>query len=436
MRAFEARFAAHLSSLDLSGVGLVAVSGGPDSLALLHLLLGAGSAHRLRLVVGHVDHGIHPDSAMVAGTVAAEAERLGLELVSGQLHLGPGTSEGMAREARYRWLFAALDRLGPGVVLTAHHRDDQVETVLMRFLSGSGPAGLAGMEARRPRLVRPLLPFPREAVRAYFDGLGISAWEDPANLAPGHLRSWLRHEVIPRLAARFPDLDARLTAVARQASVDRRAWQQLLDTLPLECRIDPTGISVASGSLRGYDTQLGQALVGALGRRAGIALGDRRCLRVLALARAGRSGSSVDLGRGWVAELAFGRLAIRRRSRPGAWRVALAPGVAVGGPWRITVRPGVAPSQVPRQSWSTWLPEGPYQARNWQAGDRIRPLGGTGSRLVVRCMQDCRIERRDRPEWPVILFEDKVLWVPGVCRSEDRIPPPGTEAWQVDVEPS
>ncbi|MBS1241849.1 MAG: tRNA(Ile)-lysidine synthetase, partial [Gemmatimonadetes bacterium] len=326
MTPFEARFADTVSRLALApGVGLVAVSGGPDSLALLHLLVRCRERHALRLVVAHVDHGIHPDSAEVAQAVARTAAKVGLDLVSGELGLGPGTTEGAAREARYAWLFDALDRLGPGVLLTAHHRDDQVETVLMRVLAGSGPAGLAGMAVRGPRLVRPLLGFSRDELRAYLAGLGATAWEDPANRSPVHVRSWLRLEVVPMLKHRIPDLDARVVALARQAGLDRRAWDALLDVLPLECQHEAGGISVASGSLRSYDSALAQGLIAAAGRRAGLSMGDRRCERVLRLVRSGRSGARLDLGGPWVAELDFGRLGIRRRRTSGAWQVVLSP---------------------------------------------------------------------------------------------------------------
>ena len=218
MIPLEGTFAEHLAALPLrSGIGLVAVSGGPDSLALLHLMVRCREAHGLRLVVAHADHGIHPDSARIAAAVGEAAGALGLPCEVGQLRLGPGAAEGAARTARYAWLFSTLDRLGAGVVLTAHHREDQVETVLMRFLSGSGPAGLAGMAEVRPRLVRPLLTAGRAELRRYLAELGVPAWDDPANVSAAHLRSWLRGSVIPLIGRQLPDLDRRILAVARQA---------------------------------------------------------------------------------------------------------------------------------------------------------------------------------------------------------------------------
>ena len=141
------------NSLDMlrlpPGRALVAVSGGPDSVALLDLLNRTRDHHRLELVVAHFDHGIHPESPRVADAVAAFARSLGLPHEVGRAALGPGAGETSARAARYAWLEATRVRLGAAVILTAHHANDQVETVLMRALAGSGPAGLAGM-ARSP----------------------------------------------------------------------------------------------------------------------------------------------------------------------------------------------------------------------------------------------------------------------------------------------
>ena len=118
--------------------------------------------HGLDLIVAHLDHGIHPESASVAQQVRALAQSYQPSPVHiGHLTLGPGASETEARAERYAWLEALRSSVGAGMILTAHHADDQVETVLMRVLAGSGPAGLAGMATVRGEVVRPLLPFSR-----------------------------------------------------------------------------------------------------------------------------------------------------------------------------------------------------------------------------------------------------------------------------------
>src|SRR2546426_8348585 len=144
------------------GIALVAVSGGADSVALLDLLHTLAPELGLSLVVAHVDHGIRSDSGAVARAVRELAERYELPFEVGELSLGPDATETVARRARYAWLGEVQRRHGARYLVTAHHRDDQVETILLRLLKGSAPAGLAGIPARgRGGLVRPRLPLAR-----------------------------------------------------------------------------------------------------------------------------------------------------------------------------------------------------------------------------------------------------------------------------------
>ena len=228
-----AAFRKHVGTLGLQpGRALVAVSGGPDSVALLDLLVRSRDAHGQDLVVAHVDHGIHPASADVARQVAALAESYGLVVEIGRLALGIGASETEAREERYAWLEMLRARLGASYIFTGHHGDDQVETVLMRFLAGSGPAGLAGMALINGRVVRPLLPFSHADLIRHLEEAALEAWVDPANSDRRHLRSWLRADLLPVLRARLPKVDASILRTTRQAARDRAAWDALLDVLP------------------------------------------------------------------------------------------------------------------------------------------------------------------------------------------------------------
>jgi tRNA(Ile)-lysidine synthase len=426
----------HFRSLGLHpGRVLVAVSGGPDSVALLDLLCRTRDAHHLEPVVGHVDHGIHPDSGLVARQVAALAAELGVPCHVEIAGLGPDASETKAREARYRLLFALADRLGVGPILTAHHADDQVETILLRVLGGSGPAGLAGIAPVAGRLVRPLLPFRREELARYVEERGSTVWHDPANGNPAYLRSWLRHELLPLVRRRLPDTEARLARVGTQAARDRRAWDLMLKQLPdLDTRTEQDGISVAAKCLRSYDSTLGEAVLLALGRRVGCPLGPARTARVLTLL-GGSSGQSVPLAQGWRAELAFGRLRL------------VAPGDAMGsvelrgaegrddwGRWRLSWRTEPAPERQARDGFTAWFRPAPLLVRPWSRGDRVRPLAGIGRRLVVRCFQDARVPRSRRETWPVVTGGASVVWIPGVCRSDALLPSPGVEALRVDAE--
>jgi tRNA(Ile)-lysidine synthase len=427
----------HLRSLALPpGRAVVAVSGGPDSVALLDLLHRTPDVHRLDLVVGHVDHGIQPESGRVARQVAGLAERLGLPCVIEAARLGAHTTETRAREARYRLLFVLADRLGIEPVLTAHHADDQVETVLLRFLGGSGPAGLAGMAARSGRLVRPLLPFRREELARYAEARGLSVWHDPSNRDPVHLRSWVRAGLLPTLRDRIPDADARIARVGALAARDRQAWDLVLEQLPgLDPRFDQNGISIAANCLRAYDSTLVEAVLMAVARRVGCPLGPARAGRVLGLLE-GASGRMLPLGQGWRAELAFDRLRLVPPAPSDSDRLELrgAEGVGEWGGWRLRWRTEAAPDRQGREALTAWFRPEPLQVRAWAPGDRVHPLAGAGRRLVVRCFQDARVPRSRRGRWPVITGGESIVWVPGVCRSDALLPTPGAEALRVDAE--
>ncbi len=438
----ESRFDRHLAGLELpAGPALVAVSGGADSLALLGLLVRSPAAGELTLHVAHVDHGIHPDSAAVSRAVQKVAEEYALPFHVTQLGLPPETSETAARAARYDWLLALAERLNAPIVFTAHHRDDQVETILMRVLKGSGPAGLAGIPARRDRLVRPLLPFRREELTGYLRGLGRPWWEDPANTDPRHERSWLRTVVLPLLRQRVSDVDRRLLVLGRQAAADRAGWDALLGQIPgLELEAGTDSVSVAATPLRGYDSTILRALLGALGRRAGCVVGSARGARIERLLARGRSGAVAELGGGFAAELSFGRLRLFRGAlhRPlwGQTACEGSSGTLHLGLWQISWHQEPAPDRLDRKQSASWFADGSYTVRPWRAGDRIRPFGGIGRRLVVRCMQDAKVPRSLRVGWPVIEVDGEVVWVPGVCRSAARIPAPGTLARRIDAQQS
>ena len=434
-------FGANLARLKLEpGGALVAVSGGPDSLALLDLLVNDRASHGLELTVGHVDHGIDPESARVAARVEALAQDYGLACLVRRLDLGSDASETVARDHRHRALRAMKEEVGASHIMLGHTRDDQVETVLMRVLRGSGPAGLAGMSARTGDRVRPLLPFRRSDLAQYLQSRGLEWWRDPANEDERHLRSWIRARLVPLLGSRMPDADDDIVSLASQAAGNRAAWDAVLDVLPgLDWREETDGGSVAAAGLVGYDSPLGTSLVGTMARRVGCVVGPTRTARVLALAARGRSGATLELLAGWRVESAFGRV---RFFRPCSGPVP-APlvldssgtglGDGVWGRWCLTWRLEIAPPRQPRGGNHAWFVPGRLTVRAWRSGDRIHPLGGTGHRSVARCLQEARVPRSHRAGWPVLEAEGAVVWVPGVCRSAELVPPPGTEALRVDV---
>jgi tRNA(Ile)-lysidine synthase len=232
-------------------------------------------------------------------------------------------------------------------------------------------------------------------------------------------------------------VDTALLALGRHAARDRAAWNAVLDLLPgLDFRLERDGFSVAGRTLSGYDSTLGETVLMAAARRVGCRLGPTRAGRVLRIAARGASGSTVPLGEGWTAEIAFGRLVVSRTESPqaGPWTLAGARGEGRWGRWRLrwTVEP--APAHQERSGLTAWMHPVPLRVRSWAAGERLRPLGGTGRRLIVRCFQDARVPRSRRAAWPVLADAEGVVWVPGVCRSDALLPESGTEAVRIDAE--
>ena len=202
----------------------VACSGGADSLALAWAASPVAARRGTPVAAVVVDHGLQPGSDVVAADVVARLASFGLDAVAVRVSVAAGRNlEAAAREARY----AALDaQAGTGAaILLGHTRDDQAETVLLGLARGSGPRSLAGMPARRGRLVRPLLGLPRRLTSQACAELGLSPWQDPMNEDPHYARVRVRGRVLPLLERELGPGIAE--ALARTADLCRDAADAL-----------------------------------------------------------------------------------------------------------------------------------------------------------------------------------------------------------------
>ncbi len=210
----------------------LALSGGLDSVALLHALAGLRERLGVPLDALHVHHGLHPDAARWQAFCERLGRGLGVPVRTLRVSVAAASGESLeavARDARYAALAAVL---APGdVLLSAQHRDDQAETVLLQLLRGAGPGGLAAMPAEAPlgagRLVRPLLGFSRADLEAYAREQALVWVEDPSNEDLRFDRNFLRREVIPALRRRWPALDRTLSRSAAHCA----EAQSLIDAL-------------------------------------------------------------------------------------------------------------------------------------------------------------------------------------------------------------
>ncbi len=216
---------------------LVAVSGGADSVAMLQALteICRQNPGNGELVVGHFNHCLRgDDSDREEAWVGQLAARLGLQSVFGHAERpGETTNEDAARTARYDFLLTQAERIGARFVATAHTADDQVETVLMRILRGSGIDGLAGIPTARPlspsvTLVRPLLEARRSEIEAYLRAANQDFCTDDTNFESRFTRNWIRHELLPAVRTRMAgDPDGALLRLSQQAGEWRDAIEHL-----------------------------------------------------------------------------------------------------------------------------------------------------------------------------------------------------------------
>ena len=202
---------------------VVAFSGGLDSTVLLHALAADPGNREIPIVAVHVDHGLHEDSSDWSAHCGAVAVSLGVKFISKRVLVDDESGHGpeaAARDARYRVLESLLGH--DDWLLSAHHQDDQAETLLLNLVRGSGPAGLAGIAEIRSFaagwLVRPLLPFAQNDLRNYAALHELSWIDDPSNDDQQFDRNFLRHEIMPRLESRWPEAARRLQRSSRLAS--------------------------------------------------------------------------------------------------------------------------------------------------------------------------------------------------------------------------
>jgi len=287
----ELRRLADLAAKALAGAGgpeggdgvAVAVSGGADSLALLHALRVLSRPRRWDLAVLTVDHGLRPGSAADAAFVADHAKSLGLParvltLAPADLeaHQAAGP-EGAARAARYAVLWPAAGDLGCRWLATGHTLDDQAETVLLQLLRGAGPDGLAGMAVRSGRLLRPLLSARRAETQACCGAVGLAWREDPTNAGDGPLRNRVRQRLLPLLEELRPGATRALARTAALAA-DERGW---LDPLVAETLTATAGDPQALARL---PVALARRVVREAARQAGEPVPDAAATdRILAL---------------------------------------------------------------------------------------------------------------------------------------------------------
>jgi tRNA(Ile)-lysidine synthase len=443
--SLELRFQQNIRRLGLADPGgrlLVAVSGGRDSMVLLYLLRHCSPAREL--IVAHLDHAMRPESASDARWLRGVCSAWELPLVTTRLEVAP-RGETQARAERYAFLRRAAREHGAEALVTAHHADDQAETVLFRALRGTGLGGLAGIrEVSAGGLVRPLLPFWRSELQEFAERNHIRWREDATNQASGAARNRIRHRLLP-LAEELvaPGARANLVRLSRLAADADSALERQARRAELAIVREESGaVLLARSGLREYDEAVGSRVLRNALRRFGMVPGGTGTRRALQFIMRSPSGRVLELPGGVRLSIEFDLARITRDDPPTPDQplVFNAPGPAeeleqtawVGGrQFGFRARVGRAGDAHRGGETGVAVPLAairfPCALRGWQPGDKLRTPGGTKS--LKKLFVERRIPRSERHRLPVLADSaGRVLWVAGVGLASDAAPDPGEAA--------
>jgi len=411
---------------------LVALSGGPDSVALLDVAAAWCSESGRPLVAAHVNHHLRGEASdHDQGFCEELCRRLSVPLEVGHVDArtlarerGRGL-EDAARTLRHQHLEAVRTAHGLAAIATGHHRDDLTETVILRLFRGAGLDGLAGLAPRQGSIIRPLLPCRRQDVLAHLASGGLTWRDDTTNHDGSNRRGRVRHELLPLVRdifgpgadeppARLADLVA--TDLAYLTAEAQRAWGPMVRPTP----DGMTGAAISATALANLPKALARRVIRHwLGQHLPVDLALAHVDDVHHWAAHGQSGSGLDLPGGVRLCRVFDVLAVT-----GAMPPAMA-----AGTWRVLVEPlPTPPDPVPPPSgdadagWRLVTAadrlQGNLRLRHPREGDRLAPFGLDGTKKLSDLMREQRIPVAMRPDLLVVEDDAGPLWVVGLAQDE------------------
>jgi len=429
---------------------LVAVSGGPDSVALLHILQGLKKQLEISLEVAHLQHGIRGEEADEdARFVAGLAERLGLlchvktiDLPEMKRTSGKGSLEEMGRLQRYRFFAETAHRRELDAVATAHTVDDQAETFVMRLFRGAARTGLRGMapvrylDGGRNRgsgnvlLIRPLLGATRREAMEFLDQRKLPFRIDRTNADLFYLRNWIRLKVMPELIERFgAELPARLGA---QTEVLHDEEDYLADLTRQQLEKVSEGQNLNREAFLNSNKALRRRMIRLLieQRRGHLrAIDFDHVEAALSLIAAGPPQGRVAFPGGWELVREYGTITfekktggVKRQCYSYPFHAGMTLNVTEAGLTIASRLSDAAPEKLPQNFmeavFDADLIKGNLFVRNFRNGDRFRPLGMSGHKKVKDLFIANRLPLRTRAVLPLLIMDGEILWIPGLGRSD------------------
>jgi tRNA(Ile)-lysidine synthase len=420
---------------------LVAVSGGVDSMVLLDVLVRVGGSYPLRLVVGHVNHGLRgPASDADEALVRDFALTHSLPFYSARLteaeiaEIKQGNLEEKARSVRYRYLLSMAACHDCQSILTAHSKSDQAETVLLRLIRSTGLTGLCGIRPvltmDKTDIARPLLHVTREEITAYAKQAGVPYLQDAMNDDTAYTRVRIRKELMPALQEHFnPGMATALANLSDIVREEEAYWERTIGFL---ARLVGWATLESPGDrLLFVDCSKAEQrrLLRYYCERHGLELSFKHIESAVDLLRAGAPQSELHLASGVHLYRRYNRFyfssPIAAEDNAERYRVAINAVTALpmfGAALRVEagrreeldtrLEPGACVI-VDRDCL-----QGEMMVRSRNAGDRIFPLGLQGSKKVKKILQEQRIEKEERARIPLVCAGDEIIWIAGICLSD------------------
>lgn len=415
---------------------LVACSGGPDSLALVHVLRRLAEEQGFRLAVAHVDHCFRGEASVADERFVEEfcrQRQLPYQSVAidvpGYLREHGGSSQDVARRLRYQWLRETASSLGASYIALGHHADDQAETFLLHLLRGAGTEGLAAMAEQEALLVRPFLQVRRREIEAYCSEQGLEPRLDESNLKDKYLRNRIRHHLLPDLRDYNPEIVSALTRTADIIREERdfvrqealKAQERSVFWLGNSCQVELLGYSSYHPAVQRELWR--QVLEKKRGSLTGICFVHVENL--LKLAAEGRTGAVQTLPGGWQVRkdydcLVLEPLAAVAKASPqeSRWQrevdvpsvTDLPDGSRLETSWLAFA--DASGADVLSMAWEAV--ELPLVVRFRQAGDVFRPIGMGGSKKLKNYLIDAKVPQLQRDQLPLLCDAQGILWVVGL----------------------
>ena len=420
------------------GIILCAVSGGRDSVCLLYYLCSLREKYGFKVEAAHYNHLMRPTAQRDQDFVAELCRTLSvpLHIAAGDVYAvakerGLGVEE-TGRRLRYAYLNEVADQIGADRIATAHHQDDQAETVLLNLLRGTGAEGLRGIPPVRGRLIRPLLNTPQEEIEVYLTRHGLGHVEDETNESLQFGRNRLRKNVLPELEKIHPAFRQNIARTAAIVGREDRYLDELASSLLLK-----EGTEVSCDALRRAPEVLRPRMVRLLLARLPVGKKDMTAAHISAvteLALSGRGGM-FDLP-GAVALCRGGRLRFDMAIPKLPDAMALKEGGQKWGPWNVRVRFRTEWTE-PKNAHTILLGKDKtdtIEVVSCNVNERMKLKGSRGSRSIKRLLKERGIAPEESRQLAAIRADGRLAAVAGLGTDEKFLPPEGGEAVEITLQ--